>query len=62
MPQTPEQTVVEFEKLFSRPRFYFHTSAERQWEIDKELGILDVEVDSNNLTQAMISRYSEYFK
>jgi hypothetical protein len=62
MPQTPEQTAVEFEKLFARPRHYFHTSDERQWEIDKELGILDVEVDSNNLTQDMIRRYSEYFK
>ena len=30
-----------FEKSFQRPRNYFKLSPERQWEIDKSLGILD---------------------
>ena len=30
-----------FEKSFQRPSNYFKLGAERQWEIDKELGILD---------------------
>lgn len=30
-----------FEKSFERPSNYFKLSPERQWEIDKDLGILD---------------------
>ena len=30
-----------FEKSFQRPSNYFKLSEERQWEIDKNLGILD---------------------
>lgn len=30
-----------FEKSFERPSNYFELSEERQWEIDKSLGILD---------------------
>lgn len=30
-----------FEKSFERPSNYFELSEERQWEIDKNLGILD---------------------
>jgi CMP-N-acetylneuraminic acid synthetase len=30
-----------FEKSFQRPSCFFEMSPERQWEIDKELGILD---------------------
>lgn len=30
-----------FEKSFQRPSNYFKLSGERQWEIDKSLGILD---------------------
>ncbi len=30
-----------FEKSFERPSNYFKLSGERQWEIDKRLGILD---------------------
>ena len=30
-----------FEKSFERPSNYFELSGERQWEIDKSLGILD---------------------
>lgn len=32
-----------FEKSFERPSNYFKLSPERQWEIDKNLGILDWE-------------------
>lgn len=30
-----------FEKSFQRPKNYFKLTPRRQWEIDKELGILD---------------------
>jgi hypothetical protein len=30
-----------YEKSFERPRNYFRLSAEEQWAIDKNLGILD---------------------
>jgi hypothetical protein len=30
-----------FEQSFKRPSNYFKLSGERQWEIDKDLGILD---------------------
>lgn len=30
-----------FEASFRRPKNFFHLSAEEQWRIDKELGILD---------------------
>lgn len=30
-----------FEKSFQRPTNFFKLSAEKQWEIDKSLGILD---------------------
>jgi len=32
-----------FEKSFQRPSNYFKLSAQRQWEIDDDLGILDWE-------------------
>lgn len=62
MIQTQEQTNVEFEKLLARPPFYFKTSPERQWEIDKDLGILDVQIDQKNITSEMLDRWKEYFK
>jgi len=61
MKQTPEETAVEFEKLFARPRHYHSMSGERQWETDKDLGILDVEIDQKNLTPEMKARYKKYF-
>jgi len=30
-----------FEKSFQRPKNFFKLTPERQWEIDKSLGILD---------------------
>lgn len=62
MKQTPEETAIEFEKLFARPRHYHSMSEERQWETDKDLGILDVEVDTKNLTPEMKARYKKYFR
>jgi hypothetical protein len=61
MNQTPTHTAIEFEKLFARPRHYFQLSGERQWEIDKDLRILDVEIDQENITPEMRTRYKEYF-
>jgi hypothetical protein len=34
-----------FEKSFQRPSNYFKLDGERQWDIDKSLGILDWEGD-----------------
>lgn len=62
MKQTPEQTAIEFEKLFSRPRNFEKLSASSQWEIDAELGILDVKVDDRNVTPEMMKRYQTYFQ
>lgn len=62
MKQTPEQTAAEFEKLFRRPRNFEKLSASSQWEVDAELGILDVELDEQNLTPKMVDRYRAYFQ
>ena len=48
-----------FEKSFQRPSHYFKLSPERQWEIDKSLGILDW--DGNDLNDEDIKRYNEYY-
>ena len=48
-----------FEKSFQRPSNYFKLSPERQWEIDKSLGILDW--DGNDLNDEDIKRYNEYY-
>ena len=48
-----------FEKSFQRPSNYFKLSAERQWEIDKELGILDWE--GEGLIDDDIERFNNYF-
>lgn len=62
MKQTAEQTAIEFEKLFRRPRNFEKLSASSQWEIDADLGILDVEVDEQNVTPEMMKRYQTYFQ
>lgn len=49
-----------FEKSFERPHNYFHLSAERQWEIDEELGILDWE--GRGFTDAQIARYLSHYR
>ena len=49
-----------FEKSFERPSNYFKLSAERQWEIDKELGILDWE--GENLSKEDMIRFKNHYK
>lgn len=49
-----------FEKSFDRPRNFFNLSFERQWEIDKCLGILDWECD--NLTKEDIIRFKKHYE
>jgi len=49
-----------FEKSFERPHTYFELSPERQWEIDKELDILDWK--GEGLTEEDKKRYNEHYK
>lgn len=49
-----------FEKSFQRPKNYFHLSAREQWDIDKQLGILDWE--GEDLTEADKKRFREHYK
>jgi len=49
-----------FEQSFKRPKNFFHLSAEDQWRIDKELGILDWGGDS--LSEADIKRFQDHYK
>jgi len=49
-----------FEKSFERPSNYFELSEQRQWEIDKELGILDwIGLD---LTKEDEERFKKHYK
>ena len=48
-----------FERSFQRPKNYFKLSAERQWEIDKSLGILDWE--GGNLTLEEQKRFQAHY-
>jgi len=48
-----------FEKTFERPRNYFKLRAERQWEIDKDLGILDWIGDG--LSKEDEKRFNNYY-
>lgn len=49
-----------FEKSFQRPRNYFKLSAERQWEIDAQLGILDWE--GEGLSKEDIERFRNHYE
>lgn len=49
-----------FEKSFQRPTNYFSLSEQKQWEIDKELGILDWE--GLNLSKEDIERFKAHYK
>jgi hypothetical protein len=48
-----------FEASFGRPSNYFKLSGERQWEIDKSLGILDWE--GGNLTEEEKERFKNHY-
>lgn len=51
-----------FEKSFQRPSNFFKLSGERQWEIDKDLGILDWMVgDVPSLSKEDIKRFNKYY-
>ena len=49
-----------FEKSFQRPKNYFRLSAAQQWEIDKQLGILDWE--GIGLSDDDMKRFNEHYK
>lgn len=48
-----------FEISFQRPRNYFKLSPERQWDIDKDLGILDWK--GKYLSEADTKKFKEYY-
>jgi len=48
-----------FEKSFERPKNFFYLSKEKQWEIDKKLGILGWEGD--NITAEDLERFRKYY-
>ena len=48
-----------FEKSFERPSNFFKLNGERQWEIDKELGILDWV--GKRIYEKDIKRFNDYF-
>jgi len=49
-----------FEKSFERPKNYFELSEERQWQIDKSLGILDW--SGEGLSKEDIERFKNHYK
>ncbi len=49
-----------FEKSFQRPTNFFTLSAEKQWEIDKSLGILDWE--GSDLTEQDKQRFKSHYE
>ena len=48
-----------YEKSFQRPSNYFKLSSARQWEIDKDLGILDW--IGGNLTEEETKRFKAHY-
>jgi hypothetical protein len=49
-----------FERSFQRPKNYFRLSAAEQWEIDRQLDILDWE--GTNLSDEDIKRFNDHYK
>lgn len=49
-----------FEQSFKRPKNYFKLSPEKQWDIDKQLGILDW--NGENLSKKDIERFKRHYK
>ena len=49
-----------FEKSFQRPWYYFDMESERQWEVDKDLGILDW--IGGNLNKEEMVRFQNHYK
>lgn len=49
-----------FEKSFERPSDFFNLTPERQWEIDKNLGILDW--IGYDLSDKDMERFKKHYK
>lgn len=49
-----------FEVSFRRPKDFFKLSAETQWAVDKQLGILDWE--GENLTPLEMERFHAHYR
>lgn len=49
-----------FEQSFKRPKNFFKLSAQEQWDIDKNLGILDWE--GKDLSVEDMKRYTNHYK
>jgi hypothetical protein len=49
-----------FEKSFQRPNNYFKLSEKRQWEIDKDLGILDWK--GEDLSEEDLKKFHNHYK
>lgn len=49
-----------FEKSFQRPKNFFKLSPKEQWDIDKQLGILDWE--GKDLSAEDLKRFNEYYE
>jgi hypothetical protein len=49
-----------FEKSFQRPHNFFKLSADEQYDIDKELGILDWQ--GKNLSKEDIQKFKNHYK
>jgi len=50
-----------FERSFGRPRNFLQLSAEDQWRIDKELGILDWDGSDLELSQEDRQRIAQHY-
>lgn len=48
-----------FERSFQRPKNFFELTSQEQWNIDKQLGILDWSGD--NMTEEQKERYFNYY-
>lgn len=48
-----------FERSFQRPTDYFKLSSQKQWDIDKQLGILDWE--GNGLSKEDTLRFKNHY-
>ena len=59
--QTQEQADVLFDQLMERPAHYMHMSEERQWEVDKDLGILDHEIPAEFFRPTYKGRWEAKF-
>jgi hypothetical protein len=49
-----------FEQSFKRPKNYFSLNPQQQWDIDRELGILDWE--GNGLSREEEYRFKAHYK